>query len=347
MRRVLTDAGADALGYGDPRGSPVLRTALAAYLGRTRGVIADAEQVVITAGFTHALVVLGRALGATGTRRIAVEDPSLARHRELLAGTGLAVAPIAVDAEGARVEELPTGAGTAALVTPAHHTPLGMTLSPSRRSELAGWAARVGGVVVEDDYDGELRYDRRPVPALQALDPTRVIYAGTTSKSLAPGLRLGWCVLPPDLVEPTVAAVSSLGGPAVSIIDQLALADLLRSGRYDRHLRTLLTTYRRRRDLLVTALGERVPAVRVEGVAAGLKALVRLPADVDESGVVTGLEERGVAVMALSSFCSSPHTVTGGPAIVVNHSRPFGHGYRGAVDRLADGLAAVLPAASR
>jgi GntR family transcriptional regulator/MocR family aminotransferase len=347
VRRALADAGADALGYGDPQGSPVLRTALVEYLGRTRGVVADPGQVVITAGFTHALVVLGRAFGATGARRIAVEDPSLARHRELLAGTGLSVVPIGVDAEGARVDELPTAPGTVALVTPAHHTPLGMTLSPSRRSELAGWAARVGGVVVEDDYDGELRYDRRPVPALQALDPTRVVYAGTTSKSLAPGLRLGWCVLPPDLVGPTATAVTSLGGPAVSIVDQLALADLLRSGRYDRHLRTLLATYRRRRDLLVAALAERVPAARVEGVAAGLKALVRLPAGVDEASVVAGLEARDVAVMGLSSFCASAHTVTGGPAIVVNHSRPFGHGYRAAVGRLADALAEVLSTDAR
>jgi GntR family transcriptional regulator/MocR family aminotransferase len=347
VRRALADAGADSLGYGDAQGSPVLRTALTGYLARTRGVVADPAQVVITAGFTHALVVLGRALGATGARRIAVEDPSLLRHRTLLAGTGLAVESVAVDVEGARVDELPTAPGTVALVTPAHHTPLGVTLSPSRRSELAGWAAHADGLVVEDDYDGELRYDRRPVPALQALDPTRVIYAGTASKSLAPGLRLGWCVLPPDLVEPVAAAVLSLGGPAVSVIEQLALAELLRSGRYDRHLRTLLTTYRRRRDLLVAALADGVPAVHVEGVAAGLKALVRLPEDVEESSVVTALEERGVAVMALSSFCATPHTVAGGPAIVVNHSRPFGHGYRAAVGELVQGLAAVLPARDR
>jgi GntR family transcriptional regulator/MocR family aminotransferase len=341
VRRALAHAEADAFGYGDPLGSPVLRSALVEYLARTRGVVARPEQVVVTAGFTHALVVLGRALGASGVRRITVEDPALPQHRDLLAGTGLAVVPVAVDADGARVDRLPTAAGTAALVTPAHHTPLGMTLSPARRSELAGWAARVGGIVLEDDYDGELRYDRRPVPALQALDPTRVIYSGTASKSLAPGLRMGWCVLPSPLVGPTAAAMVSLGGQPVSIVEQLALADLLRSGRYDRHLRTLLPTYRHRRDLLVAALSEHVPAVRVEGVAAGLKALIRLPADVEEAAVVTALAERDIALMGLRTFCTSTATEAGGPALVVNFSRPFGHGYRAAVGHLVHALAAI------
>ncbi|MET0324082.1 MAG: PLP-dependent aminotransferase family protein [Ilumatobacteraceae bacterium] len=342
VRRGLSEAAADALGYGDPQGSPVLRSALVDHLSRTRGVIADPDQVVTTAGFTHALVVLARALRATGARRIAVEDPSLAQHRDLLAATGLDVAPVVVDADGVEVDELPERSGTVALVTPAHHTPLGVTLSAPRRSELAGWAARVGGIIVEDDYDGELRYDRRPLPALQALDPNRVIYAGTASKSLVPGLRLGWCVLPPDLVGPTITAMVSLGGQPVSIVEQLALADLLRSGRYDRHVRTLLTAYRRRRDLLVATLAERVPAVRVEGVAAGLKALIRLPRGVDEATVVAALEERDIALMSLRSFCASARTAAGGPALVVNFSRPFGHEYRAAVAHLADALAAIL-----
>ena len=341
VRRGLSAADADTLGYGDARGSPVLRSALVAHLGRTRGVIAEPEQVVVTAGFTHALVVLSRALGAAGARRIAVEDPSLTPHRELLAGTGLDVVPVAVDGDGARIDDLPERTGTVALVTPAHHTPLGVTLSAARRSELAGWAARVDGIVVEDDYDGELRYDRRPLPAVQALDPNRVVYAGTASKSLAPGLRLAWCVVPPDLVGPTVTAMVSLGGQPVSIVEQLALADLLRSGRHDRHVRTLLTAYRRRRDLLVAALAERVPAVRVEGVAAGLKALIRLPADIDEATAVATLEAHDIALTGLRSFCTSANTDAGGPALVVNFSRPFGHEYRAAVDHLADTLASI------
>ncbi len=338
VRRVLQTCPDEALGYGDPFGRPELRGALVDYLTRARGVAATPDHILITAGFTQALAVLGRvALGTIG-RRVVVEDPSLDRHRELLARTGLELAPVAVDDAGLRVGDLPAARATA-VVTPAHQTPLGVTLSRARRGALAAWARGHDGLVIEDDYDGELRYDRRPVGALQALDPDHVVYCGTASKSFAPGLRMGWCVLPPALVAPATEALLSIGGPSVSAVEQLAMADLMRSGAYDRHLRRVRTEYRRRRDALVTALAEGVPSVRVEGVAAGLKALLRLPPGLDEDAVVGALGAASVAVYGLRDFRVDRRPSPDGPAIVVNYGQPTGHRYRGSLERLVTELA--------
>jgi GntR family transcriptional regulator / MocR family aminotransferase len=341
VRRVLQGCPDTALGYGDPMGRPELRGALADYLARARGVACTSEQVLVVAGFTQALAVLGRLATATVGPPVVVENPSLARHRELLARAGQQVLPVAVDGDGLRVDELPNSHATA-LVTPAHHTPLGVSLSRARRGELAAWARRHDGLVLEDDYDGELRYDRRPLGALQALDPDHVVYCGTASKSFAPGLRMAWCVLPPALVAPATAALWEIGGPAVSSIEQLAMADLMRSGAYDRHLRRVRGEYRRRRDTLVAALAATLPEVRVEGVSAGLKALLRLPPGHDEDTVVAALGDASVAVFGLRDFCVERRPLAGGPAIVVNYGQPPGHRYRDAVDRLVTELRRYL-----
>lgn len=344
VRSALERAPAAALGYGDPRGDLDLRVTLAEYVARTRGVVVSPERTLVTAGYAQTLAVLGRMVAELDDRPVAVEDPSFWRHRELLADAGLDCTGVIVDSDGVRTDDLPaTGAG-AAFVAPGHHTPLGVSLSPSRRAALVAWAADARAIVVEDDYDGELRYDRRPLRALQALDPARVVYCGTASKSFAPGLRLSWCVLPPALLEPATRALESIGGPSVSVVEQLALADLLRSGRYDRQVRRIRAEYQRRRDQLIAATRERVPAVRVEGVAAGLKALLRLPPGTDEHAVVDQLARRSVAVAPLSAFQIDHAASPAGPAIVVNYSRPYGHEYPAALDRLVDGLGAVLAA---
>jgi len=342
VRNALDRAEAGALGYGDPRGDGSLRVSLLEYLGRTRGVVAAPECTFITAGFSQTLAVVGRVLAGTGPARAVVEDPSFWRHRELLVDAGLDCVGVEVDADGIRTDDLPADGVAAALVTPGHHTPLGVSLSPLRRARLVSWAAETGALIIEDDYDGELRYDRRPLRALHSLDPARVIYCGTASKSFAPGLRLSWCVVPPALVDAATATLASIGGPSVSAVEQLALADLLRSGRYDHQVRRIRSEYRRRRDQLVTAVGRQVPSIRVEGVDAGLKALLRLPAGLDETDVVRGLAERSVAVAPLAAFQLDGRASPRGPAIVASYGRPYVHDFRRALQRLVDGLKALV-----
>lgn len=342
VRSALNRCEPRVLGYGDPRGLGELRTGLVEYLGRTRGVIASVDRTIVTGGFTHSLAVIGRTLVATGHRTAAVEDPSFWRHRDLLADSGLRCAGVVVDADGLRIDELRSTPARAVLVTAGHHTPLGVSLTPARRADLMAWAADTGSLIIEDDYDGELRFDRKPLRALQALDPSRVIYCGSASKSLAPGLRLGWCVVPPALVDPVRETLDALGGATVSAVEQLAFADFLASGRYDQQVRRVRRAYRERRDHLVSALRRRTPEVAVEGIDAGLKALLRLPHHLDELVVTSHLAERSVAVAPLSAFQIERRPSPDGPALVVNYSRPYAHQYRSAVDRLVDGLASSL-----
>src|SRR5215831_1356037 len=246
-RKVLAAAPDQLLGYPDPRGLPPLRTALADYLARARGVTADPAHIVICAGFAHGLAVVCRALRSAGAGTLAVEAYGHQAHRDIAATQGLRLRPVPVDRMGAVIGEVPrSGGADAMLLTPAHQFPLGVTLHPRRRREAADW----DGVVIEDDYDGEFRYDRQPVGALQTLAPDRVIYAGTASKSLAPGLRLGWLVVPPRLLDAVTAELAA--GP--SGLDQLTLAEFITSGGYDRQIRRARLAYRRRRDRLAAAL---------------------------------------------------------------------------------------------
>ncbi|MBB4909715.1 aminotransferase-like domain-containing protein [Actinophytocola algeriensis] len=266
-RRVLTNAPHEIFGYGEQRGSLVLRTMLAAYLGRSRGVLADPARIVVVAGFTHAITVLGRAFADLGMTETAFEDPSIDRFRHFAAVAGQKVVGVPVDDEGLVVDRL---SSPAVVVTPAHQAPLGVTMAPGRRTALA----RSGAVIVEDDYDGEFRFDRQQVGALQALAPERVVYAGTASKTLAPSLRLGWLVLPRFLVDPVIAALESTGVQP-PMLDQLALADLISSGAFDRHVRRCRLEYRARRDRLAAAL----PAhLTPRGIPAGLALFVPLSA---------------------------------------------------------------------
>ena len=280
VRDVLRDMPDVALGYGDRCGAPALRTTLAAYLGRARGVAVEAEHVVVTTGITQAIAVLARALRRSGVRAIAVEDPGFPLHRMVLAREGLRVVPVGVDAGGMVVEALDALPEVGAvLVTPSHQMPLAMALAPERRAALVAWAAARDGWILEDDYDGEYRFDRDPVAALQALAPARVIYLGSASKTLAPALRLGWMAVPPELYE-AVADAKLLADSGSPQIDQLALAAFVERGELDRHLRRMRARYRARRDALLPALAEHVPEIAVEGIPAGLYVSGRLDDDV-------------------------------------------------------------------
>ena len=314
LRRELAALPDAALDYGDPRGDPGLRAELAAHLVRVRGALASPAEIVVTSGYTQALWLVCRVLAARGARRIAVEDPSLDDNWATVRSAGLEPVPLAVDGHGARVDGLAGLDAAAALVTPAHQFPTGAVLAPERRRALLEW----GGVVIEDDYDSEYRYDRAPVGTLQRLAPDRVVHIGTASKTLAPALRLGWMLAPPDLAAAAAAErwpVDS-GGSAIA---ERAYARLLATGDIDRHLRRTRREYRHRRDALVEQLAGRLPECRVEGVAAGLHLVLRLPDGTDEQAVVDALAERRVRIRGLSGYRLTPRPDE--PALVIGYGR--------------------------
>ncbi len=299
--RVLRSVPDERLAYPDPAGTPELRETLAAYLGRVRGVRADPEQIVVTNGLRHGVDLLWWTLAARGARRLAVEDPGWGGLRDTASAAGLRVVPVPVDHDGLVVERLEEhGDIDAVAVAPAHQYPTGAVLSPARRSALQAWARRRGALIVEDDYDAEYRYDRRPIGSLQGLAPECVVYGGSTSKTLAPAVRLGWLVLPRGLAAP-IAALQRLRGGMPAPLQQLALADLIERGDLDRHLRRWRRLYRRQRDALLAALAARLPEVTIHGAAAGLYVVLGLPADLDEHAVLAAARSRGIALEGLGA----------------------------------------------
>ncbi|MEU7293534.1 PLP-dependent aminotransferase family protein [Streptomyces exfoliatus] len=277
QRAVLTRLSHPALGYPDPRGLPELREALAGMLARRRGVVADPERLVVCSGVAQASTLLGFVLRARGLDAVGIEDPGSPEHGRLFASTGLDTVWLPLDEEGLRPEPLAASGVRAVVVTPSHQFPSGISWSAGRRAVLLDWARAVDGYVLEDDYDGDFRYDRAPVGALQGLDPERVVYAGSVSKSLAPGLRLGWTLVPEALLGEVVERkrTMDLGNP---VLDQAVLAELVTRGGYDRQLRRCQRAYRERRDALLGALAEHLPGTRVSGIAAGLHVIARVPA---------------------------------------------------------------------
>jgi GntR family transcriptional regulator/MocR family aminotransferase len=294
LRRALATASNSSLDYAEPTGLPVLREAVAGYLARTRGVLCDPDGIVITAGFTSGLALLGRALHRRGARIVSTENPGLARHRAVLRGAGLTVSPLTVGPDGADPDE---AAGQAVLLTPAHQHPTGVVLAPGHRYRFLDWARRTDGFLIEDDYDGEFRYDQRPVGAMQALAPERIVYAGSTSKSLAPGVRLGWLAVPAPLRR-DLAAVIAEAGASVSALDQLTMAELLTHGDYDRHIRRMRLVYRRRRAELAARLAE-VTSVPLQGIAAGMHALLPLASAAEERRLIEAGRRLGLQLTGL------------------------------------------------
>ncbi|MDQ1424808.1 MAG: GntR family transcriptional regulator / MocR family aminotransferase [Acidimicrobiaceae bacterium] len=300
-RSALQTMPSEQLGYIDSRGLPQLRAALVDYLARVRGVCTDPDCVVICNGFAHGFGLVAKALRETGRDVVAVEDPGHDGPRGEITWSGGSYRGIAVDDDGIVVDELRRSRARVAVVTPAHQMPTGAVLSASRRSALAAWARDVDGYVIEDDYDAEYRYDRHPVGALQGVAPDRVIYCGTLSKSLAPGLRLGWLVLPHELVEPIITRRRA-NDSATASIAQAAYAKFVSTGDLDRHLRRTRRIYRQRRDALVAALARWLPDATPGGIAAGLTILVTLPHDVREAVVEERALAAGVRVYPLGSY---------------------------------------------
>jgi GntR family transcriptional regulator/MocR family aminotransferase len=328
--QVARRSPAATLDYREPRGEQALREALADHLGRTRGVVADPERIVVVQGTAQAVDLLLRVLQSRGAARVAVEDPSHATQHERIRAFGLELVAQPVDHEGVVTEGLDSDA---VLITPAHQFPTGCVLSGRRRRQLLGWAATRGALLVEDDYDAEFRYDREPVRALQGLGPDRVAYVGTVSKTLAPALRLGWVVAPDSLVNELVW-MKRLADDFTPALDQLALATLIRSGEYDRQLRRARVVYRRRRDLLAASLTGRFPRLNVEGIAAGVHLLLRLPSHADDAAIVGQARAVGIAVQALSYY----QVRASGSGLVLGYGRL----HESAIDAAVGALAAVV-----
>ncbi|MDV3126640.1 PLP-dependent aminotransferase family protein [Mycobacterium sp. 21AC1] len=340
-RRALNTAPYDAFGYGDAAGRLELRTALASYLARVRGVEVEPQRVVICAGFHHGLTLVSQVLKARRVRAVAVESYGFEVYRDTLTHAGLRTPALNVDEHGACTDDLARMRGVGAvLLTPAHQYPTGIELRADRRAATVDWARTTGGLILEDDYDGEFRYDRQPVGALQGLDPERVVYFGSASKSLAPGLRLAWMVLPNDLVPEVVAAKGHADWS--SALEQLTLAEFITAGAYDRHVRAMRLRYRRRRDQLIAALAQRAPNVRVTGMSAGLQAVLELPRGTERS-VVAAAAHRSLTVHGISVYryhgADSPAPEH--DALVIGYAAPPDSAWAGTLDALCTVLSTV------
>ncbi|MGW2445995.1 MocR-like pyridoxine biosynthesis transcription factor PdxR [Streptomyces sp. NPDC001675] len=342
-RAVLAAVTPADFGYGSPQGAPALRRAVVGWLARNRGIRADPDEVVVVAGVAQALGLLGQLLRAEGVDRVAVEDPGSLGARQQLEYGGHTTVPVPVDAGGLDVDALRACGARAVLMTPAHQFPTGVVLDGERRRELLRWAAE-GGVVIEDDYDAEHRYDRPPVPALRSLLPDGVCYAGSVSKLLAPALRVGWLLVPPRLRDALVTAkrYADLGN---GILTQLVLARLMDSGELERHLRHVRRRHRRRRDVMVRAVEAHLPGARVHGAAAGLHLMVTFT-----DGPGSRVRDTDLAAAALAREVKahplSWHRLTPGPpGLILGYAAGAAHEIEEGIALIGEALRA-LPAAA-
>jgi GntR family transcriptional regulator/MocR family aminotransferase len=342
VRQACAAVASADLGYGDPRGSAVLRTVLAGYLRRVRAAAADPARMIVSTGFAQGVSLVLRALASqAGISSVAFEDPgygSAAADETIRAiqAIGLRVVYVPVDDEGLDVAALAASPAQVVVVTPAHQSPTGVVLTAGRRHALLDWARRGGGFIVEDDYDSEFRYDKEPVGVLQGIAPGRVFLIGTASKALAPAVRLGWVLAPPDLAD-AVAAEKEMSDRGSCTLDQVALATLMTSGRYDRHLRRMRAVYAARRTALTSAFTRHAPAVPLTGLAAGFHALAHLPPRASEAAVIAAARDRGVGLYGITSYRGSPGTAAL-PALVMG----FGNTSERAIEPAIAAIAGLL-----
>ncbi len=331
LGEVARGAPPEAFGYSEPRGSIALREVLVAYLRRVRGAVANSQNMVICSGFAQGLNLVLRTLVREGVRQIAVEDPGDPDNRSIATRAGLEAIPVPVDEHGVDVEALGATDARAVVLTPAHQSPTGGVLAPERRHALLGWANKRGATIIEDDYDAEFRYDRQPVGQVQGLAPDRVVVLSSVSKTLAPALRIGWIVCPPRLAE-AIARDKHLDDRGSPGLDQVALARLIESGRYDRHLRRMRALYEGRRRALTEALARHAPHVELRGLAAGFHAVANLPDTVEERAVISAARARAIGLYGMSNYRSTGSTRP--PQLVLG----FGHLSESTIER---GIAAI------
>ncbi|MFD9906462.1 PLP-dependent aminotransferase family protein [Streptomyces sp. NPDC059063] len=334
LRQVLQTTGPEQLEYPPLAGVLQAREEIAAHIGRVRAVRTTPQCLMVTAGFAQGLTLLCLLLRDLGVRALAVEDPGNPGQRRVIEEAGLRAVPVPVDGEGLVVDSLARGDTRAVLTTPTHQFPSGVVLSPARRAALVSWARDVGGIVIEDDYDGEFWFDRSERPAsLQNSAPDHVVYAGSVSSTLAPGLRFGWLAVPPHLAGllERVRARQDLGG---SSVDQLAYAEFIRSGRLERHLRRMRKRYRERLETLVGALESRLPEATVHQPTAGLHLLVSFPEHLEEPLMARTIQNAGVMARGISEFalaCPPPS-----PAVVIGYAPHSRDVLTAAVEALAE-----------
>jgi len=338
LRHELRSAPDRVFSPAGPQGHEPLRTALAGYVGRTRGVRTEPDLMVVCGGFIQGFRLVCEVLRARGANTIAVEDPGLPDHRAVAAAAGLEVVSLPVDEHGARVDALDRTVD-AVLLTPAHQAVLGSTLSAERRTAFARWAEESGAVIVEDDYDGEFRYDRHPIGALQALAPSHVVYIGSASKVLASSLRLGWLGVPPALRDDVVEA-KRRADRGSGVLDQLALTRMIDSGALDRHIRSMRSRYRRRRDEVVAVVEDAIPGVRIGGVAAGLHLTASMPDGLDEAAFAAAADARSVALHGIGRYRHRP--THPGEGLVIGYGAPTASDFQPALRRLRDLLDEVV-----
>jgi GntR family transcriptional regulator/MocR family aminotransferase len=302
--RALRELPDRRLGYADHRGVAELRNALAEYLARMRGVVVDPDHIVVCCAASQALTVLWHVLRHRGGRRVAIEDPGWRWQRYTVEHAGLEAIPIRVDADGLVVPDLIAADVDAVVMTPAHHYPTGVVMTAERRAALIAWARERQALIVEDDYDVEYRFGRHPMASLQGLAPDLVAFIGTTSKTLTPALRLAWVVPPSHLID-DVENVLQVTGVTPPTLDQIAMASFIGDAALERHLRSMRRRYSAKRNVLVGALRQHLPEVRIGGTPAGLHLLAWLPDETDE--YLTSMQARrsGVAVHELHRHCTT------------------------------------------
>lgn len=336
VKRALDAAPFEAFGYTDTYGRRELRHALAEYLARARGVRAQPRNIVVCSGAAEGVGLIAGALASTGVVEVVVEEFGLSSQWASLRRAGLRCPPLRVDANGAAVDALadrPEVGGV--MLTPSHQFPLGVSLHSDRRAAVIDWARRTGGVIIEDDYDGEFRYDRSPVGALHGNDPDHVIYMGTASKSLAPGLRLGWLVVPDRLVD-AVARQKGDTEETSGFVDQLAMAEFIASGSYDRHIRTMRSEYRRRREQLVTTIARSSPSTVVKGMPAGLHVMLEFRGG-DSSALARRREWRRLGVEGLDLY-RHPEGARDRDGLVIGYASPAPSAWSAALEALIAAL---------
>jgi GntR family transcriptional regulator / MocR family aminotransferase len=337
VRKALAEMTDADLRYGEPRGALPLRTALADYLGRVRGVVASPARIVVTTSYRQSEGLLCHALAGRGAKRIALENPGHPEQKMTARRAGLEPVMIDVDDDGMRIDELERADVDAVILTPTHQSPAGVTLSGERRAALLAWLRARDAIAIEDDYDAEFRYDRAAVGALQGLEPEHVVYAGTVSKTLVPALRIGWLAVPSRLLD-AVSEEKRLADRTTAQIDQHALAHFLTSGELDRHLRRMRVRYRSRRDTLVAALAEELPEAQVEGIAAGLHATVRLPEGDDERAILDEAMRRRVAIEGMADYRTG---APGAPTLLLGYGQIAEPSIRPGVAALAEAIRAT------
>lgn len=334
LRRAVETLADSRLSYGEFGGAEELRLALAEHLGRVRGAAVEPNQIVATSGYQQGLRIFCQLVRSRGGRRVAVEDPGYPVAAWTIESEQLDAVPVPIDDRGIDVDALVAGDVDAAVVTPAHSMPLGVALAPERRRELAAWARDRSALVLEDDYDAELRYDRGPTGCLQGLAPDVVVLAGSVSKTLAPTLRLGWLCLPGDRVAEAMALRAAFDGGGNRFVE-IAVAELLASGGFDRHVRASRQRYRAKRSVLLDAVAEALPEARMRGIAGGIHAVLELPSGTDERAVINAAGRDGVKVQGLADYTlDHPRP----PSLVIGYGPPSDRELGQAVAVIADAV---------